>query len=52
MMPISTAPNAMAYATRKVTVGQMARAGVIFDVVGFVLIVGGLRLFAPLFGWS
>jgi len=51
MMPISTAPNAMAYATGQVTIGQMARAGIVFDLVGFVLVVGGLRVICPLLGW-
>jgi solute carrier family 13 (sodium-dependent dicarboxylate transporter), member 2/3/5 len=51
MMPISTAPNALAYATGRVTMGQMIRTGIVFDVVGFVLIVGGLRIMCPLLGW-
>jgi len=51
MMPISTAPNALAYATGRVTVGQMLRTGIIFDVIGFVLIVAMLRILCPLFGW-
>jgi len=44
MMPISTAPNAMAYGTGRVTIPQMMRAGIVFDVLGFLLIVGGLRI--------
>jgi sodium-dependent dicarboxylate transporter 2/3/5 len=52
MMPISTGPNALAYATGRVSVGQMARTGIIFDVIGFFLIVGTLRVICPLFGWS
>jgi sodium-dependent dicarboxylate transporter 2/3/5 len=51
MLPISTAPNAMAYGTGAVTVRQMMGAGVAFDVVGFVIIVGGLRLLCPLLGF-
>lgn len=39
MMPISTAPNAMAYATGEVSVRQMVMAGVIFDLVGFVVVL-------------
>lgn len=50
MMPISTAPNAMAYGTGKVSMMQMMRAGIVFDVVGFVVVVAGLRLLCPLFG--
>jgi sodium-dependent dicarboxylate transporter 2/3/5 len=52
MMPISTAPNAMAYATGRVSVRDMVRTGIVFDVVGFAVIVGGLRVLCPLFGWS
>jgi len=50
MMPISTAPNAMAYASGRVSMLQMMRAGIVFDVVGFVVVVGGLRLLCPLLG--
>jgi len=52
MMPISTAPNALAYGTGRVTMGQMMRAGIIFDVVGFVVVWLGLRVALPLFGWG
>ncbi len=52
MMPISTAPNALAYATGKVSMGQMMRTGIVFDIVGFILIVGGLRIICPLMGWT
>ena len=52
MLPISTAPNALAYATGRVTVGQMVRNGIIFDVIGFVLIVATLRIMCPLLGWA
>lgn len=52
MMPISTAPNAMAYATGRVTILQMLRAGIVFDVIGFILIVASLRVLCPLFGWA
>jgi solute carrier family 13 (sodium-dependent dicarboxylate transporter), member 2/3/5 len=50
MLPISTAPNAMAYGTGRVRMGQMIRTGIVFDVVGFVVIVGGLRVLCPLLG--
>lgn len=48
MMPISTAPNAMAYATRQVTIRQMLTAGILFDVVGYVAVVAGISLLWPL----
>lgn len=50
MMPISTAPNAMAYGTGKVTMGEMMRAGIVFDVIGFVVVVAGLRVICPILG--
>ncbi|MDQ3365638.1 MAG: DASS family sodium-coupled anion symporter [Myxococcota bacterium] len=52
MMPISTAPNALAYATGRVTVTQMVKTGIVFDVIGFLLIVGTLRVMCPLMGWT
>lgn len=42
MLPISTAPNAMAYGTGKVSIRQMASTGILFDLVGFGVIVLGL----------
>lgn len=50
MLPISTGPNAMAYATRLVRVRQMMRAGILFDLFGFLIIVAGLRLLMPIVG--
>lgn len=50
MMPISTAPNAMAYGTGRVTVRQMMKAGVVFDVIGYLAVLAGLRLLCPLLG--
>jgi sodium-dependent dicarboxylate transporter 2/3/5 len=51
VMPISSGPNALAYATGRVTVGQMFQSGIVFDVIGFVLIVATLRIMCPLLGW-
>ncbi len=42
MMPISTAPNAMAYGTGLVTMRQMVRAGLVFDAIGIVIVIGGV----------
>jgi sodium-dependent dicarboxylate transporter 2/3/5 len=50
MLPISTGPNAMAYATGQVRVAQMIRTGVLFDVLGFAIILTGLRVLLPLLG--
>ena len=50
MMPISTAPNAMAYATGEVSVRQMVMAGILFDLVGFLVVLGSVLYLLPLFG--
>jgi sodium-dependent dicarboxylate transporter 2/3/5 len=50
MLPVSTPPNALAYGTGLVPIGTMARRGVVFDLVGYAIIVGGLRILCPVFG--
>ncbi len=52
MMPISTAPNALAFATGRVTVLEMVKTGIVFDVIGFGLILAALRVVCPLLGWT
>jgi solute carrier family 13 (sodium-dependent dicarboxylate transporter), member 2/3/5 len=42
MMPISTAPNAMAFGTGQVTMRQMVTTGFVFDIVGAVVVVAGV----------
>ena len=44
MLPISTGPNAMAYGTGQVSIRQMMSAGIVFDVLGYVIILAGLRI--------
>ena len=50
MLPVSTPPNAIAYGSGLVPIPRMIRAGVVFDVLGFVIIVAGLRVLCPLLG--
>jgi sodium-dependent dicarboxylate transporter 2/3/5 len=38
MLPVATPPNAIAYATGKVSVGQMARAGFAVDAAGIAVV--------------
>jgi solute carrier family 13 (sodium-dependent dicarboxylate transporter), member 2/3/5 len=47
MMPISTAPNAMAYASGVVRIRDMVRAGVVFDVIGAVVVIASLGWLMP-----
>ncbi len=48
MMPISTPPNAVVFASGRVTVGQMMRAGILVNLMAIVLIVGLMQV---LEGW-
>ncbi|MDB4961171.1 MAG: hypothetical protein JWP01_1170 [Myxococcales bacterium] len=52
MMPISTAPNALAFSTGRISITEMVRAGIVFDVIGFALILAALRIMCPLLGWA
>jgi sodium-dependent dicarboxylate transporter 2/3/5 len=42
MMPISTAPNAMAFGTGHVSMRQMVTTGFVFDLIGAVVVVAGV----------
>ena len=50
MLPVGTPPNAIVFGTGAVTIGQMARGGVVLNVVGiflitaFIYLVGGIAL--------
>lgn len=48
MLPISTAPNAIIYGSGLVPIRRMVRAGILFDLAGFVIIWLGLWLLYPL----
>ncbi len=50
MLPVSTPPNAIAYGTGLIPIATMAKRGLVFDVIGFALIIGGLAVLVPLFG--
>jgi len=50
MLPVSTPPNAIIYGSGYVPITRMIRAGIIFDLLGFLIILGGLFLFLPLLG--
>ena len=39
MLPVATPPNAIVFASREITIAQMARAGIWMNLVGLVLIV-------------
>lgn len=52
MLPVSTPPNAIVYGSGLVPIPKMARAGVLFDILGFFTIWVGLRLLCPLLGMA
>ncbi|HTK86790.1 MAG TPA: DASS family sodium-coupled anion symporter [Nitrospiraceae bacterium] len=49
-LPVSTPPNAIVYGTGLIAMRSMIRAGVIFDIVGAILIWLTLRIVCPLVG--
>jgi sodium-dependent dicarboxylate transporter 2/3/5 len=51
LLPISTPPNAIVYGSGLVPITQMIRFGLVLDLLAFVVIVTGLRLLCPLFGF-
>ncbi|MEE4023089.1 DASS family sodium-coupled anion symporter [Gordonia sp. PKS22-38] len=49
MLPVATPPNAVAYASGYVTIGQMIRGGIWLNLIGIVLITAAAY---TLFAWS
>ncbi len=49
MLPVGTVPNALVFGTGYIALPQMIRAGFILDLVGAVVIAGGIALAAPFF---
>lgn len=52
MFPISTPPNALAYGTGMVPITLMMRYGLLMDIIGFAIIMAGLRVLCPLLGYQ
>jgi len=50
MLPVSTPPNAIVYGSGLIPLPAMLRAGILFDMLGFVVIWCGLRVMCPLLG--
>lgn len=50
MLPVSTPPNAIAYGSGMIPITKMIRAGIWFDILGGLLLWGGLRVMLPLVG--
>ncbi len=52
MLPVATGPNALVYGTGYLTVGQMMRVGIVFDLCCIVALFIVLRVLCPLYGWT
>jgi sodium-dependent dicarboxylate transporter 2/3/5 len=52
MLPVSTPPNAIVYGSGLVPILSMVRKGILLDIGGFFLIMGGLMALSPVMGWS
>ena len=50
MLPISTPPNAIVYGTGMIPIRRMFSTGVLLDLIGLAVVIGGLLLLSPLVG--
>jgi solute carrier family 13 (sodium-dependent dicarboxylate transporter), member 2/3/5 len=50
MLPVSTPPNAIVYGSGMIPITKMIRSGIVFDVIGVVLITFGITVMARLVG--
>lgn len=50
MLPVSTPPNAIVYGTGMVPITKMVRSGIVFDIIGIVVIVVGVMGMGTLLG--
>ena len=48
MLPVGTPPNAIAYSTGKVKMGEMIKAGIILDVVGVIVTIALAHFLWPI----
>ena len=50
MLPVSTPPNAIVYGSGMIPITKMVRSGVVFDIIGVVLVVLGITLMTRVVG--
>jgi solute carrier family 13 (sodium-dependent dicarboxylate transporter), member 2/3/5 len=50
MLPVSTPPNAIVYGSGMIPITKMVRSGIVFDIIGVVLVVLGITLMTRVVG--
>ncbi len=50
MLPVATPPNAIVFSSGRLSIGQMARAGLALNLVGVLIVTLAVWLLAPLLG--
>jgi sodium-dependent dicarboxylate transporter 2/3/5 len=50
MLPVSTPQNAIVYGSGMVPITKMVRSGIVFDVLGAILIIIGIPIMIELVG--
>jgi sodium-dependent dicarboxylate transporter 2/3/5 len=50
MLPVSTPPNAIVYGSGMVPITKMVKAGILFDVIGFFIILLAILFYLPILG--
>ena len=50
MLPVSTPPNAIVYGSGMIPITKMVRSGIVFDIIGAILIVAGVTIMAQVVG--
>jgi sodium-dependent dicarboxylate transporter 2/3/5 len=51
MMPVSTPQNAVVYGSGMISITKMVRSGIVFDIIGIILIVALIPIMARLVGF-
>ena len=51
MLPVSTPPNAVVYGSGMIPITKMVRSGIVFDIIGIILVVALVPIMAGLVGF-
>ena len=50
MMPVATPPNAILFGTKRLSILDMAKVGIIINILGIIILTIGIILLGPLLG--